>query len=233
MVDGGWRGLEYGNAGGEARVDLSGGGGDTGGMGAGLQLGRWLDDRLWLGATAEYNSVEVPLRAQHSGVRGNRVQLASRYRFDERRRVGISYDLGEFNDGNTRQSVGAFGEQRLLTKPTFKLDARLDLYASRNTERNTIYYNPEQDFAGSVTLDNRWRSWRRYDNSFEQRLALTAGTYSQRGHSSGGTWNVEYGHTWRLGPRLTLGYGSSHGRHVYDGDREHETLLLLPLDARP
>ena len=225
-------GLDYRHDGWQARVDLSTGWRDNDRLGAGLQLGRWLNDHLWLGGTAEYNSVEVPLRGQHAGVRGNRLQLASRYRFDERRRLGISYDRGEFNDGNTRQSVGGFGEQRLLTTPAYRLDGRVDLYASRNTERNTIYYNPQRDFAGSVTLDNRWRTWRRYENSFEQRLALTAGTYKQRGFSSGGTWSVEYGHSWRLGPRLTLGYGASHGRHIYDGDPENQTRFMLTLDAR-
>lgn len=225
-------GLDYRHDGWQARADLSGGWRDNDRVGAALHLGRWLDDHVWLGGSAEYNSPEVPLRGQHAGVRGNRVQLASRYRFDERRRVGISYDLSDFNDGNTRQAIAGFGEQRLVTKPAYRLDARVDLYASRNSERDTIYFNPERDFASNVTLDNRWRSWRRYENSFEQRLALTAGTYKQRGFSGGGTWNVEYGHSWRLGPGLSLGYGVSHGSHLYDGDHERETRFMLTLDAR-
>lgn len=225
-------GLDYRHDGWQARAELTGGWRDNDHAGAGVQIGRWLDDHSWLGGTAEYNSPEVPLRGQKAGVRGNRVQVASRYRFDERRRVGLSYDLSDFNDGNTRQAVGAFGEQRLVTQPDYRLDARVDVYASHNTKRDTIYFNPERDFASSVTLDNHWRSWRRYENSFEQRLAVTAGTYKQRGFAGAGTWSVEYGHSWRLGPRLGLGYGVSRGRHTYDGDGENETRFMLTLDAR-
>ena len=225
-------GLEYRRDGWQAHADLSGGWHDNDRVGASLQLGRWLDDQLWFGGTAEYNSAEVPLRGQKAGVRGNRMQLAARYRFDERRRVGLSYDLADFNDGNTRQAIAGFGEQRLVTEPGYRLDARADVYASRNTERNTIYFNPERDVAGGVTLDNRWRTWRRYENSFEQRLAITAGAYKQRGFGGAGTWAVEYGHRWRLGPRLELGYGVSRGRHTYDGDGENQTRFMLTLDAR-
>ncbi|MFZ5492924.1 MAG: poly-beta-1,6 N-acetyl-D-glucosamine export porin PgaA [Pseudomonadota bacterium] len=225
-------GLDYRRDGWQARADLTAGWHDNGRVGASVQMGRWMDDQLWLGGTADYNSAEVPLRGQKAGVRGNRVQLASRYRFDERRRMGVSYDLSDFNDGNTRQAIAGFGEQRLVTESRYRLDARADVYASRNTERNTIYFNPERDAAGSITLDNRWRTWRRYENSFEQRLAITAGVYKQRGFGGAGTWTVEYGHRWRLGPRLELGYGVSRGRHTYDGDGENQTRFMLTLDAR-
>lgn len=225
-------GLDYRRNGWQARLDLTASWRDNDRAGVGLQLSRWLDDHVWLGGTAEYNSADVPLRGQHAGVRGNRLQLATRYRFDERRRLGLSYDLGDYNDNNRRQAVTAFAEQRLLTTPSYRLDGRAEIYGSRNRETDVFYYSPHRDFAANVTLNNHWRTWRRYEKSFAQRFSLTGGTYHSTGRGTAGIWSVGYGHDWRLGPKLSLGYGISHGRHVYDGTAERDTRLMLTLDMR-
>lgn len=225
-------GLDYRHDGWRIRTDATAGWRDNDRAGFALEVGRWLDDHVWLGGGGEYNSAAIPLRGQRAGVRGNQLQLNSQYRWHERRRAGLTYTIGDYNDGNLRQTISAFAEQRVFTTPSYRLDARVDLYSSRNRDTRVAYYSPRRDFAADVTLENRWRNWRRYENSFEQRLALTGGSYHSTGHGSAGVWNVLYGHRWRLGPKLSLGYDVSHGRHVYDGAPERETRATLSLDLR-
>lgn len=143
----------------------------------------------------------------------------------------MTYTIGDYNDGNLRQTISAFAEQRVFTTPSYRLDARVDLYSSRNRDTRVAYYSPRRDFAADVTLENRWRNWRRYENSFEQRLALTGGSYHSTGHGSAGSGTYSTATGGDLA-RNSLGYDVSHGRHVYDGAPERETRATLSLDLR-
>lgn len=225
-------GLDYRHDGWRVRGDATTAWGDNDRAGLSLQVERALSDHWWLGGGVEYNSPDMPLRGQRAGVRGNQLQMNTRYRWNERRRAGLTYAIADHTDSNQRHTIGAFAEQRLITSASYRLDGRIDLYGSRNRETNVAYYSPRRDFAADFTLDNRWRSWRHGDKSFEQRIALTGGSYRSTGHGNAGVWNIGYGHQWRLGPKLSLSYDVSRGRHVYDGAPEHETRFALSVDLR-
>ena len=56
-----------------------------------------------------------------------------------------------------------------MTLPNYKLTGIVDLYTSANSEKDTIYFNPDRDFSVALTLVNRQRLFRRYDQVFSHR----------------------------------------------------------------
>jgi biofilm PGA synthesis protein PgaA len=66
-------------------------------------------------------------------------------------------------------------------------------------------------------------TWRNYDRSFRQRLALTGGNYWQENYASGAIEAIEYGHRWEVDRDLSIRYGIGRMLRPYDGEREGRT----------
>ena len=111
----------------------------------------------------------------------------------------------------------------------------IDTSASRlfaQTISDVDYYNPENDFSASVSLENEWLSWRHYENSFHQRLIVSMGVYHQEKSNTADTWGLQYEHRWAADHRLEVIYGIKRARNQYDGDSEFSWSYYLLLDWR-
>ncbi len=180
------------------------------------------DDHWSFNGALEWNSMQMPLRGQRTGIQGNRVSAGTGYRWHESQSLSIAYNLVDMDDGNLRQSVSGIFEKRLINMPAYKLTGRVGVYASDNTEQGVIYYNPDSDVAVSVTLDNRWRLYRRYEKEFSHRLQLSMGRYWQEHVGTNANWSISYEHIWSLNDRVQLVYGFSRSQRVYDGTPEFQ-----------
>ena len=138
----------------------------------------------------------------------------------------------DFSDGNFRRSLAGSLEQRLVTLPKYKLTGVVDLYTSANSRNDTIYFNPDRDFSAAVTLVNLQRLYRRYDQSFSHRLALTIGNYWQKGYNDDYIAGFSYEHIWAAAERFELVYGFSRFRRVYDGDPEYQNYYYTRINWR-
>ncbi|NKE71133.1 poly-beta-1,6 N-acetyl-D-glucosamine export porin PgaA [Nitrospiraceae bacterium HYJII51-Mn-bac16s-1-B09] len=194
----------------------------------------WMPNDFWTwGATLDTYSNDVPLRGRlNEEVKGWSVGLSAGYRFHESRSIGAGVQWLDFSDGNRRISYSLVGYQRLINRPTYKLDGRLGFYGSNNTLENASYYNPSSDLSAEIGLTNEWLVFRRYQRSFLHRLGGTVGTYLQRGFGSNGTWGVFYEHEWNLNDRLYLLYGVGRFRPVYDGVSETSIRWYVTLNWR-
>ena len=169
----------------------------------------------------ELFSSETPLRALKNGVEADAASVGFNYRESEAREFSLLTRFMDFSDGNFRTEIFTKFSQRLLTYPKYKLTAHLDVDGSSNSKNNTPYYNPEQDLTTTLTLDNLWRIWRRYDRSFSHRLTLSAGNYWQKDFGSDFIADTCYEHIHEAGYRLEVVYGVCYGRNVFDGDPEN------------
>lgn len=214
-------------------MELSRDAGDA--VNPGLSLSAlWRKGDHWrLGASYASYSNAVPLRGRlNEDLEGWEAGLDGAYVFHESRRIDIAARYLDFSDGNQRRSVQAGLFQRLLSQPRYKLDARAGFYASRNDRRNASYFNPRRDLSLDVTLTGEWLQYRRYERSFRHRIELGAGLYEQQDYGSGPTWVLRYEQQWNPGDRLSLRYGVSRARRLYDGDAEDITRIDLTLDWR-
>ncbi len=225
-------GLEYRREGLTLSGELSAGTADNGAVGLALD-GLWRADDHWsLGAVAEMNSASMPLRGQHAGIRGHRLGLKAGYRWHESREAGATLDYMHMSDGNNRYALSGNLRQRLLTRPLWRIEGRLDAYASHNTLRGPIYYNPENDLSLEASLDTRWVMFRRYEQEFAHRLTLSGGGYWETGFPGDHTWALRYQHEWKFSDRFSLGLGYSRARRVYDGGVEFQTRYFGTLEVK-
>lgn len=166
--------------------------------------------------------------------------VGAAYQWNESRRVAADLAYYDFNDGNRRKSLAASWTERLYSGYGRTLDLQPALYASANTLRDAIYFNPARDVALSVTLAGDWLTWRRYDKSFNQRVAVTVGSYKQFSdlHAPGGGWmrehygwnrfhDLRYEHEWNIGPDFSTRYGVGTRRFPYDGVYETKGYVYL------
>ncbi len=189
----------------------------------GLSLGgdRWVNDRWNLALAGETSSNDIPLQARRTRVRGSSLRADAVYRISEARRFVAGVQTLDFSDGNRRDILSAGGFQRLVTGPVLKVDARVDLSASRNTLDGAPYFNPERDFGADATVIGEQRLWRRYERSFAHRLYLSLGQYQQKNFGTGPTRGLRYEHEWAWDDRLGMLYGAQRTLHPYDGQREY------------
>ncbi len=225
-------GLEYRREGLTLSGELSAGTADNDTVGLALD-GSWRPGDHWsLGGVAELNSAAMPLRGQHAGIRGHRLGLRSGYRWHESREAGAALDYMHMSDGNNRYALSGYLRQRLFTRPLWRIEGRLDAYASHNTLRGPIYYNPENDLSLEASLDTRWVMYRRYEQEFAHRLTIGGGGYWETGFPGDHTWTLRYQHEWKFSDRFALQLGYSRARRVYDGGVEFQTRYFGTLEMK-
>jgi len=154
-------------------------------------------------------------------VHADRAALNLDYRASDLRETGANLQHEEFSDGNSRFEALWFWRERWISGPVYKLDTRLDLDTSTNSlGANVNYFNPKHDFTGSVTLQNQWLQFRRYDCALTHQLEIGAGDYVQQGYDAGLVAFARYQLSYEVNDRIILKAGVGRTIRPYDGDRE-------------
>ncbi len=204
--------------------------------GSGVKAGatgtvRWKPDDHWtFYGAAESVTNQIPLRAVADGIYANRASLGADWRQHESRKLSVGVAASDFSDGNLRESLNAAWFERWYSGPQWMLETTLGADASRNSlETSVNYFNPASDRSLWLTAAVENLTWRNYDRSFRQRLALTGGNYWQENYPSGAIEAIEYGHRWELERDLSLRYNIGRLLRPYDGEREGRTYANLTL----
>ncbi len=195
--------------------------------------GDWSLTDHWRGhLSLDSFSNQTPLQAELSGIEAWSFSAGTEYRFHESRSLGLSAQYLDFDDGNRRKTLTAFGHQRLVSGPRYRLDGELTVYRQDNSANAAAYYNPSRQTSIELGFNNQWQTWRRYEKSMQQRLVANIGRSSQQGFDSELTWRIGYEHHWSFSRQLGLNYGISRARPVYDGKQEYTTRGFMNFYAR-
>ena len=157
----------------------------------------------------------------------DRAALDLAYRVSESREFGVTAKREAFSDGNLRDDAAAFWRERLVTGPVYRLDTRIDLDTSSNTQRGTNYFNPLSDLSATLSLQNRWQQFRHYDQALSHELDLTLGGYQQQRYGTGLVAALRYTLNYDVNDRVVLRAGVGRGVRPYDGSRERLDVLTL------
>jgi biofilm PGA synthesis protein PgaA len=111
--------------------------------------------------------------------------------------------------------------------PHFDILGGIEVSASTNSERNTIYYNPVSDLSTGVSLEAQHILRRRYDWHYWHRLQLSSGLYGEKGFKTDWYATARYEQHFEWQPRHALVIGVEAARRVYDGDPEKWIGLIL------
>lgn len=200
--------------------------------GARLQGDIDLSDDWQLGLHGALLSRETPLRALKDNIRSNSTGIALRWAPHEKTSINMGLTYARFSDGNHRLLVLLMGRQRLLTQPTYQIDATLDLSFQRNTLHNANYFNPRSDLTVVPGLTFNQTLHRRYDTHWRHFVTLATGAYTQKGYGTGALISLGYGQRISLNKVLEAGLSITGTSRPYDGAREKELRIQFDLSYR-
>jgi biofilm PGA synthesis protein PgaA len=108
------------------------------------------------------------------------------------------------------------------------------VYASTNSLAAAAppYYNPRRDGSASMTVQNEWTQFRRYDRSLTHRLDMEFGRYWQAGHDSGRIQSLRYVIAWAPDDRSELRLALGYLRRPYDGVQTSQKDISLLMNLR-
>lgn len=200
--------------------------------GAGLRVNYQLSDTWSLQTTAQWRARDTNLNALHHRVSSNQLEFGVRWRQSERRAWQLSLSPSRFSDGNQRWDALLTGQERLWTRPTWWLDAGLELSATHNSRTDVPYYSPrlERRLLPSLTLQHTLL--RRYETAWTQQISLGIGSVHEQGFGPGSMTLLSYGQRFQAHDTLALGATLSHQSRPYDGVREGEWRLVLDMTLR-
>lgn len=188
----------------------------------GVELGwsQWLDDRWQYQLLTQFQSPEIPLRAERSDRDGRLYQAQVTWRQNESRQATLTLGALDISDGNLRSDISAELTQRVQASAHHRTRLLGSLSAEHNSQSETDYYSPEDTRSAGVTLEHDWLTWRRYDHAFTQNVSLGTASEWERGHGSAPGYDARYGHVWQLTRTWSVNYGVGWGSHEYEGERE-------------
>ena len=204
---------------------------------------------LWSsGFTVDTRSNAIGLRALNAGATDTNIKgvnaysftAYTAYRIHESRRFTLSHQLDVYNDDNVHYGAGFTYYERWFSSPNYKFGTYLSFDTSLNTRQTGNYYHPENDHSGTITFDNNILTYRYYDTTFHQNIALSAGYYWQKEirrnqptrYHFDPVGSIQYEHRWKTMNRYELIYGATRRFAVYDGDRTNSWQFYLTLNVR-
>ena len=193
----------------------------------------WAPDDEWRFSVAmQIFSADTPLRALKNRVDANSWAARMTLSPSELETYSLAAEFVSFSDGNDRAILDANTTQRILTWPHLTLDVTADLYASNNSLRNAPYFNPAEDFSGSVTLSATQILFRRYSFIYSHSLSLTGGDYLESGYPGGFAGSLYYEQRLRFNDSWDGTLGIRLKRQPYDGHSEDSFAILSGIDWR-
>lgn len=223
-----WRSRDW-TVQGEVAENHFGHGGRTG---AGFSIAHQIDDVWSLQAGAQRRARDTPLQALRNNITSDRLDLGLRWRQSERRQWSISITPSHFSDGNRRQALLLRGQERLMTRPNWYLDAGVEVYATRNRRSDVPYYSPRSERSLLPTLSWHHTIAQRHDRAWTQHASVGLGGLRQQGYGGSALGVLSYGQRYRFNDVFELGGTLSASSRRYDGTREREWRIAIDLTQR-
>ncbi|MDF2527046.1 MAG: hmsH [Enterobacter mori] len=197
--------------------------------GARLSTTYFVTDNWQVSGSLERLSRTTPLRALRNGISANRGEGGVRWYQNERREYQFSAALSRFSDHNRRQEYTLTGKERLWQTPSLTLDLEPGIAASKNSLRDTLYFNPARDLSVTAALAVDHEMYRHYDTLWSQQFVAGGGSYWQKNQSAGAIALLGYGQRVQWNNVIDTGVMLNWDKRPYDGKRESN--LSVTFDA--
>ena len=193
----------------------------------------WAPFDAWrISGFAQLYSSDTPLRALKHDITANSWGARLSYSPSDGQSYNLLTEMVTFSDHNARTVIDASSTQRLFTSPHLTLDAIPELYASWNTLRDAPYYNPLDDFSGSLSVVANQILYRRYSFVYSHNLGVTAGEYWEHGFGGRFAASLSYEQRLKMNDFWEGSLGVRLRRQPYDGHGEDSVTLFAGIDWR-
>lgn len=191
-----------------------------------------LSDTWSLHAGAQHRARDTNLAALRNNITSNRLDLGLQWRHSERRAWSLSITPSDFSDGNRRWDILLTGQERLWTRPTWFIDAGLELFHTRNSRSDVPYYSPRRESSVLPTLTWNHTIYQRYETAWTQQASMGLGGVRQHGYGTGLVNVLSYGQRYKSNDTFEVGGTLSTLSRPYDGRREREWRLMFDMTFR-
>ena len=225
-------GLEYRNRGIRLLGEINASQGKHPRVGASFEAAYQPHDNFKLTAQSDINSRQTPGRAIMNNITSNYYNLGFDYYKNESFEAGLSVYNQTFSDNNSWIGSAAVVKGRVIEKPRYTLDLRLNLGARWSKTDNVPYYSPFQDKYISLAPIFTQSLYERYEKSFNHIITPEIGNYWEKGYGNRLTFGLSYEHRWKCQNWYEIGYGVARRRNYYDGQKQYTTVFLLNLNMK-
>jgi len=177
------------------------------------------NDHLKAVAFFDSFSLEIPLRARATGVKGKTANLDLFYHESDLRDYGLSFTSNWLSDGNYNPGVVLFMDQNIINNPNWKLRIGPEFYYGRySKDQNVVpYFSPNFEYSLSLkpTLQIVWHNM--YDRKIRTNIYTHIGIYKEWGYGFYPTTGITFEQEIKLSKTFAMKLITGYNLRVYDG----------------
>jgi hypothetical protein len=174
-----------------------------------------------LRATASYDSfsLDIPLRARATGVKGKTANLDLFYHESDLREYGMVFTSNWLSDGNYNPGVALWMDQNVINNPNWKLRLGPAFYYDRYSKDPHVvpYYSPNFEYSIELrpTLQIIWHDM--YDKKIRTNIYTHIGIYREWGFGFYPITGVTFEQEIKLSKTFAMKFSTGYNLRVYDG----------------
>lgn len=174
-----------------------------------------------LRATASFDSfsLDIPLRARATGVKGKTANLDLFYHESDLREYGLAFMSNWLSDGNYNPGVVVWMDQNVINNPNWKLRLGPAFYYARYSKDPNVvpYFSPNFEYSIELkpTLQIIWHDM--YDKKIRTNIYTHIGIYREWGFGFYPITGVTFEQEIKLSKTFAMKLSTGYNLRVYDG----------------
>lgn len=164
-------------------------------------------------------SLEIPLRARATGVKGKTASLDLFYHESDLRDYGLVFMSNWLSDGNYNPGVVCWMDQNVVNEPNWKLRIGPAFYYGRYSKDPDVvpYYSPNFEYSIELkpTLQIIW--YHMYDRKIRSNIYTHIGLYREWGYGFYPITGITFEQEIKMSKTFAVKFTTGYNLRVYDG----------------
>ena len=177
------------------------------------------NDHLRASASFDSFSLEIPLRARATGVKGKTANLDLFYHESDLRDYGLVFMSNWLSDGNYNPSIVCWMDQNVINNPNWKLRIGPAFYYGRYSKDHNVvpYFSPNFEYSVELkpTLQIIWHDM--YDKKIRTNIYTHIGIYKEWGYGFYPTTGITFEQEIKLSKTFAMKLTTGYNLRIYDG----------------
>jgi biofilm PGA synthesis protein PgaA len=173
-------------------------------------------------ATASFDSfsLDIPLRARATGIKGKTALLNLDYRESELRDYNLVLLSNWLSDGNFNPGILLGFDQNIINKPDWKVRLGPEFYYGRYSKDPNVvpYFSPNFEYSLMLRPSLQVTHYNRYDKLIRSNLYTHVGLYREWGYAFYPIAGVRYEQEIKASKTFWLKWSVGYYTRVYDGE---------------
>ena len=191
-------------------------------------------ERLKASASFDSFSLDIPLRARATGVKGKTAVLDLGYHESDLRDYGLLFTSNWLSDGNYNPSILLGFDQNVINNPDWKVRLGPQFYYGRySKDQNVVpYFSPNFEYSIGLKPSLQITLYEMYDKKIRSNVYMEVALYKESGFNFFPTAGIMYEQEIRTSKTFWLKWTVGYYARVYDGVYTNVLETFLTLNKR-